>query len=174
MNRVLTGLFAVAWLAAIWSTARVSARAAEAAAERNGEVIVTLHAMGSQIYECKPDPGKPASEGHALTWQFREPVAALLLDGKSVGRHYAGPSWDHIDGSGVKAKVIASTAGATADDIAWLDLDVIERHGSGTLSDAATVQRVNTKGGVTHGSCESAGGYLSVPYSADYVFRRKS
>jgi len=37
-----------------------------------------------------------------------------------------------------------------------------------------TILRVNTRGGVANGSCESAGSYLSVPYSADYVFRGKS
>jgi len=46
--------------------------------------------------------------------------------------------------------------------------------GNGVLSDATTVQRINTRGGVASGSCDSAGSYLSVPYSADYVFRRKS
>src|SRR5262245_1646710 len=53
--------------------------------------VVTFHAEGTQIYECKTAPdGK-------LAWQFREPVATLLLDGKTVGRHYAGPSWAHVD-----------------------------------------------------------------------------
>ena len=46
-----------------------------------------------------------SSEARALTWQFREPIATLIVDGKSIGRHYAGPNWDHIDGSGVKGKV---------------------------------------------------------------------
>src|SRR2546421_10876903 len=36
---------------------------------------------------------------------FREPIATLLLDGKTVGRHYAGPNWEHADGSAVVAKV---------------------------------------------------------------------
>ena len=174
MNRFLKVVLGTAWLPAIWSAAYVSARASEAVAERNDKVIATFHAEGIQIYECKPDPGKSPSEVHALTWQFREPVAALFADGKSIGRHYAGPNWDHIDGSGVKAKVIASTPGASSGDIAWLDLDVVDHRGNGILSDAATVKRVNTRGGVANGSCESAGSYLSVPYSADYVFGRKS
>ena len=38
------------------------------------------------------------------------------------------------------------------------------------LSGVTTVQRINTKGGATQGTCDSAGSYLSVPYSADYVF----
>ena len=73
-----------------------------------GEVLTaTLHAEGAQIYHCKPD-----GEGK-LTWQFREPVATLLLQGETVGRHYAGPSWEMHDGSAVSAKVTARTPGAT-------------------------------------------------------------
>src|SRR5882724_694438 len=61
-----------------------------------GEVIViTLHAEGAQVYDCK------AGSDGKLAWAFREPIATLLLDGKTVGRHYAGPNWDHVDGSGV-------------------------------------------------------------------------
>ena len=30
----------------------------------------------------------------ALTWAFREPIATLFQDGKTVGRHYAGPTWE--------------------------------------------------------------------------------
>jgi Protein of unknown function (DUF3455) len=47
-------------------------------------VMLTVHAEGAQIYECKVNSGK-------LVWQFREPIAALIADGKTVGRHYAGP-----------------------------------------------------------------------------------
>jgi hypothetical protein len=82
--------------------------------------------------------------------------------------------WDHIDGSGVKGKVASTAHGATANDIAWLRLDIIEHRGSGVLSEAATVERINTKGGMAQGPCEPAGAYLSVPYSADYVFLRNN
>src|ERR1700736_2669704 len=58
-------------------------------------VVVTLHAEGAQVYECKAD-----ADGK-LAWRSRDPIATLTLDGKPVGRHYAGPSWDHVDGSGV-------------------------------------------------------------------------
>jgi hypothetical protein len=174
MNRVSKVLFNTVWLPAICSTVNVSAQVSEAIAKRDGAVIATLHAEGAQIYECKLDPGRSPSEVRALTWQFREPIAGLFVDGKSIGRHYAGPNWDHIDGSGVKGKVIASTPGVTPSDIPWLKLDAADHRGDGILSNATTVQRINTRGGVAKGSCESAGSYLSVPYSADYVFQRKS
>ena len=167
----------IAWLVAlavVLLAARVSAEVPSAIAAPDGTALVTLHAEGAQIYQCKPDSVvKAPSQVGALTWQFREPIATLMVDGKSVGRHYAGPNWDDIDGSGVKGKVAASSPGATPNDIPWLRLDVTDHRGDGILSNATTVQRINTKGGVAQGSCESAGTYLSVPYSADYVFLRK-
>ena len=130
--------------------------------------VLTLHAEGAQVYECKAGAdGKPI-------WSFREPIATLLVGGKTIGRHYAGPSWEHSDGSAVAAKVSASAPGATANDIAWLKLDVTSRRGSGILADVTTVQRINTHGGKREGACDGVGGFLSVPYSADYVFLHKS
>jgi hypothetical protein len=135
--------------------------------------IASLHAEGVQIYQCKPDSGKPSPAGQGLTWQFIEPVAGLFVAGKHTGLHYAGPNWDHIDGSGVKGKVIASAPGATAMDIPWLKLDVTDHRGKGMLSDATAVLRVNTIGGLAQGPCERAGEYLSVSYAADYIFLYK-
>jgi Protein of unknown function (DUF3455) len=129
--------------------------------------IVTLHAEGAQLYECKETAGK-------LSWAFREPIAALMLDGRTVGRHYAGPTWEHTDGSAVVAKAAGSAPGATADDVAWLKLDVVQQRGTGELTAAATVQRINTHGGALSGSCSDRGALRAVPYSADYVFLRKA
>ena len=150
----------------------LSARAAEtplpdAIAAPGETLVLAVHAEGAQVYECKAGTdGKP-------TWAFREPIATLLADGKTVGRHYAGPNWEHSDGSAVVGKVAASAPGATPNDIPWLKLDVISRRGSGVLTGATTVQRINTRGGKLEGACEKAGTYRSVPYSADYVFLRK-
>ena len=133
-----------------------------------GEILVaTVHAAGAQIYECKAD-----SAGR-LGWQFREPIAALFLAGKTVGRHYAGPNWEMTDGSAVIAKVADRAPAATASDIPLLKLEVSARRGSGQLSDISTIQRINTRGGVAEGACEQAGAMLSVPYTADYTFYRK-
>ncbi len=49
--------------------------------------------------------------------KFREPIATLMIDGKTVGRHFAGPIWEMTDGSAVGAKVSAQAPGATANDI---------------------------------------------------------
>ena len=133
-----------------------------------GETIVlTVHAEGAQVYECK------AGTDGKLTWAFREPIATLLVDGKTVGRHYAGPNWEHSDGSAVVGKAAGNAPGAAPNDIPWLKLDVVSRRGSGVLSGITTVQRIHTRGGKLEGACDSAGTYRSAPYSADYVFLRK-
>ena len=100
-------------------------------------------------------------------------TATLLSDGKTIGRHYAGPNWEHADGSAVVGKAAGSVPGATSNDIPWLKLDVISRRGSGVLTGVTTVQRINTRGGMLAGACDKPGTFSSVPYSADYVFLRK-
>ena len=97
----------------------------------------------------------------------------MILDGKTVGRHYTGPIWEHMDGSSVHGKAVANAPGATGNDVAWLKLEVVGRRGTGALANADIVQRINTSGGVLRGPCEQAGALRSVPYSADYVFLHK-
>jgi len=155
------------------SGALVSAKAAEtpvpAALAAPGEtVVLSTHAEGAQVYECKA-----GADGKAM-WSFREPIATLLVDGKTIGRHYAGPNWEYSDGSAVAGKVSASASGTTANDIPWLKLDVASHRGSGLLADVTTVQRINTKGGKRDGACDAVGSFLSVPYSADYIFLHKA
>jgi hypothetical protein len=131
-------------------------------------VVATLHAEGAQIYECK------AGADGKLAWVFREPIATLILDGKTVGRHYAGPNWDHVDGSGVTGRVVANAAGRTVNDVAWLKLEATGHRGDGIFASVTTIERTNTAGGVMSGMCDQAGVLHSAPYTADYVFLRKS
>jgi hypothetical protein len=132
-------------------------------------VVLTVHAEGAQVYECKA-----GADGKLAAFAFREPIATLLVDGKTVGRHYAGPTWEHSDGSAVIAKAAGNSPGATANDIPWLKLELTASRGSGVLTGVTTVQRINTKGGKLDDACEQAGSFKSVPYSAEYVFLRKN
>ena len=129
--------------------------------------VVTLHAQGAQVYECRT-----GQDGN-LAWTFREPIASLFLDGKTVGRHYTGPNWEHMDSSMVVAKVSGNAPGATPKDIPWLRLTVSAQHGQGLLSGVTTIQRINTVGGMMSGRCDTAGALYSAPYATDYVFLRK-
>jgi len=150
----------------------ISAKAAEtplpAAIAAPGEtVVLSVHAEGAQVYECK------AGADGKLGWAFREPIATLIADSKTVGRHYAGPNWEHSDGSAVAGKAVGNAPGATQSDIPWLKLEVVAQRGSGILSGVTTVQRINTIGGKLEGPCDKAGTFRSAPYSADYIFLHK-
>ena len=101
------------------------------------------------------------------------PLRTLFNDGKTVGRHFAGPSWEADDGSAVIGKVVGKAPGAGAKDIAWLKLDVADKRGDGLLKDVTTVQRLDTHGGGFEGACDKAGTFHAEPYSAEYVFLSK-
>ncbi|MGE0766465.1 MAG: DUF3455 domain-containing protein [Hyphomicrobiaceae bacterium] len=131
------------------------------------DLVVRLHAEGAQVYQCK------AADDGARAWRLLEPLATLFENGRVVGRHYAGPTWELNDGSAVTAKVAARAPGARRQDVPLLWLEVISQQGAGQLSQTATIERLNTKGGMASGPCAKAGATLSVPYSADYTFLRR-
>ena len=147
--------------------ASAQAQVPDAIAAKGETAAATFHAEGVQVYECK------AGADGKLAWAFREPIATLLIDGKTVGRHYAGPNWDHMDGSAVVAKAAGNAPAPDGKSIPWLKLEVTASRGSGTLSGVTTVQRINTVGGKHEGACEKAGAFYSAPYAADYVFLKK-
>ena|SRR5579871_5149151 len=131
-------------------------------------VVLTVHAVGMQNYDCKV-----GADGK-LAWTFNSPQATLTVGDKVAGHHSAGPTWELTDGSGITGKVAGNAPGAGADDIPWLKLDVVSHKGNGQLSDVTTVQRINTVGGVLKGACDNDKSGRGMPYSADYVFLRKS
>ncbi len=143
-------------------TAAVAAETPLAKWSGNHKLVWKLHAEGAQIYECVP--GKYGE----LVWQLREPVATLVDGTITVGHHTAGPVWV-VNGTTVTAKVTDTMAGPTTEDIPQLRLAVTNTDVSGV----ATVLRVNTKGGLMEGNCETVGTLRSVPYSAQYVFLAK-
>jgi len=147
--------------------ASAQAQVPDAIAAKGETAAATFRAEGAQVYECK------AGADGKLAWAFREPIATLLLDGKTVGRHYAGPTWEHTDGSAVVAKAAGNAPAPDGKSIPWLKLEVTASRGSGTLSGVTTVQRINTVGGKHEGACEKAGAFYSAPYAADYVFLKK-
>ena len=133
----------------------------------NEKVILELHAKGDQIYTCKND-------GSQFTWTLKAPDAKLFdKDGKPFGKHFAGPSWEANDGSRVTAKAIATSPSPDPGSVPWLLLTIISHDGSGALSRATTIQRVNTKGGKAPDSgCDAqhSNQETRVPYTADYRF----
>ena len=162
------GLLAVLSAAPSGQAETAPAAAGTVAVPPGLSVLATLHAQGAQAYECR------AGTDGRLAWQFREPVATLLENGRTVGRHYAGPSWELADGSAILlGRVAGRLLGAGADDIPWLRLEIAERRGTGRgpLASTTAILRVNTSGGIADGGgCPVAGALWSVPYAADYLF----
>jgi hypothetical protein len=130
-------------------------------------LIVQVHAKGDQVYTCRTD-ASPAA------WALKAPDAQLFgKDGKAFGKHFAGPSWQSDDGSRVTGKAVANVPSPDANSIPWLLVNVVSHEGTGVLSSATTIQRLNTKGGkapATGCDASHAGQELRVPYSADYLF----
>jgi hypothetical protein len=131
------------------------------------QLLLQVHAKGDQIYTCKGDAAQ-------FAWTLKAPDAQLFdSNGKPFGRHFAGPSWEANDGSRVTGKAIANAPSPDADSIPWLLVNILTHDGSGVLSRATTIQRLNTKGGKSPASgCDAThvGQEVRVPYSADYLF----
>ena len=151
---------------ALTGSLATDARAEDATtiAVNSGVPIAKLEAAGAQIYVCTKNAAG------ALNWTFREPVASLLEEGKTVGRHFVGPTWEFADGSRVQGEVVNKAPGTTAKDIAWLKLSVKDPPKSGLVAGATSVLRIDTKGGVFEGACDSEGELHAEPYAATYIF----
>jgi uncharacterized protein DUF3455 len=125
-------------------------------------------ATGVQIYECT------RKSDSAYEWTFKAPEASLAdRSGRSLGKHYAGPTWESSDGSTVVGEVKAKDPGPNPSAIAWLLLAAKSNTGSGVFSAARSIQRIATTGGVAPAEPCSEGnlGQVSrVPYTATYVF----
>jgi hypothetical protein len=143
----------------------------DAVAAKGEAVVLTVHGEGAQVYDCR------AGDGGKLAWALREPVATLMENGKTIGRHYAGPgpTWELADGSQVMGKIATATraAGATPKDVPWLKLDAAKVQSAGTFTSVTAIQRINTQGGQFEGACDKAGATFAVPYAADYLFLKK-
>jgi hypothetical protein len=133
----------------------------------NEQLLLKLHAKGDQIYICKEGATQ-------FAWELKAPDAQLFdKDGKPFGKHLAGPSWQANDGSQATGKAIANAPSPDTDSIPWLLINIVNHDGTGILSRATTIQRLNTKGGKAPSSgCDSAhtGQEVRVPYTADYLF----
>jgi hypothetical protein len=77
------------------------------------------------------------------------------------------------DTSKVVGKAVANAASPDPDSIPWLLVHVVSHEGTGVLSRATSIQRLNTKGGKAPASgcdAEHLNQELRAPYSADYLF----
>jgi Protein of unknown function (DUF3455) len=133
------------------------------------EVLLVAHASGSQIYTCD------RSTDGAYTWKLKAPDAELRdSQGTLIGRHFAGPTWKHNDGSEVTGKMTAKADSPDKDSIPWLLVSATGHSGNGILSQVTAIQRIHTKGGQPPASadCNSSkqAADAKSPYTADYYF----
>jgi hypothetical protein len=133
-------------------------------------LTVVAKATGVQIYTC--GVGKNNSAGYA--WNFTAPEADLFnADGKMIGKHYGGPTWEGNDGSKVVGQVKASDKGTDAHAITWLLLNAKSNSGEGMFAKTTIIQRLNTSGGnAPVDGCDLAhfGNEARVPYTGQYYF----
>jgi hypothetical protein len=130
------------------------------------KISFRAYAVGVQIYVAIAS----ASSATGYGWTFRAPEAVLYdADGKMVGLHYAGPTWETDSGSKVVgSRVAGATPNATA--IPWLLLQATSTQGPGILARTTYIQRMNTTGGLAPAIAPiEAGQEVSVPYTAKYV-----
>lgn len=133
-------------------------------------LAMIVPAKGVQIYECRA--GKDQVGAHE--WVFVAPEADLFdAHGNRIGRHYAGPHWESIDGSKILGTVKARADAPAAGAIPWLLLSAKSVGPAGSFSKVTSVQRVNTAGGaVPKAGCSqaTAGASARIDYTADYYF----
>lgn len=127
-------------------------------------MIGAYQAKGVQIYIC-------AAHGAATEWTLKAPEAQLVdAKGAIFAEHYAGPTWEAVDGSKAVGKVMETVPAKTAGAIPWLLLST-EPSGQGVLANARFAQRVKTAGGaVQSAACSKTGAEQRIPYTAEYVF----
>jgi hypothetical protein len=135
----------------------------------NESLAMIAAAKGVQIYECRA--GKDAGTAE---WVLVAPEADLFdASGKRIGRHYAGPRWESLDGSTIAGTMKERVDAPQADAIPWLLLTARSVGPEGAFSNVTGVQRVSTVGGAaprTGCSSASAGQVVRIPYTADYYF----
>ena len=134
------------------------------------KVFLEAYAEGVQIYEC-------VAIGDGYGWGPATPRADLFgRNGKLLGTHYAGPTWEARDGSKVVAR---RDTGVTVDPTAipWLRLSTVSVS-TGSDGDRLTktrfIQRIETTGGLPPAAADctaaSAGTKTEIGYTATYRF----
>jgi hypothetical protein len=125
-------------------------------------------ARGVQIYVC----AVPAAGG-APAWTLKAPHAVLSHRSETAAIHFAGPSWQALDGSLVTGTRVASVPAPDATAIPWLLLQAATNVGPGLFADVTWIQRLTTIGGAAPAAgcdVDHVNAQVLVPYRADYLF----
>ena len=124
---------------------------------------------GELTYECR----EKKDMAGAFEWALVGPVATLKTkSGEVVGKYYAGPTWESVDGSKVTGKQLAVAPSAPGN----IPMQLVKADpaiGMGAMQGISHIQRLQTVGGVAPAdACMMAnkGERKQVAYQADYVF----
>jgi uncharacterized protein DUF3455 len=132
------------------------------------ELVLQAHASGFQIYLCQQ------GTDNKFEWILKAPEAELHdQQGAVIGRHFAGPTWKHKDGSVVTGKAAAKVDSPAPDSIPWLLVTATGHSGNGVLGNVMSIQRIHTKGGQPPSTgCDASKEKAEVKssYTADYYF----
>jgi hypothetical protein len=133
------------------------------------EVVLQVHAAGAQIYTCQPGTDSK------FVWTLKAPEAELRdQQGAIIGRHYAGPTWKHKDGSEVTGKAVARVDSPDSNAIPWLLVTATGHSGEGVLSRVTSIQRIHTQAGLPPRAADCNASQQNVEvksdYTADYYF----
>jgi hypothetical protein len=133
-------------------------------------LVLRASGRGRQIYVCQPGAGG----GAKFAWVLEKPEAELVdSQGKIIGRHYEGPTWEGTDGSKVVGELEQRANAPRAGAIPWLLLKAKRTEGAGRFGRVTYIQRVDTKGGAAPaGGCDEshAGKEVAIEYEAEYYF----
>jgi hypothetical protein len=131
-------------------------------------IFRVVSATGVQVYTCTHNPVG------ATGWLLKGPDAQLFdSQNKPVGKHYAGPTWEGLDGGKVVGELKTSIPAPVDKAVPWLLLNAKSHQGPGAFTQAQAIVRMGTTGGTPPGEgCDEAraGQELRVPYTAIYVF----
>lgn len=129
-----------------------------------------VYATGVQIYVWTLE----APNSTAGAWVFRAPQAALFNeDGKLIGYHYAGPTWESKSSRSEVEGLVLQRSTPDSNAIPWLLIQATNATGPGFMR-TTYIQRVNTTGGLapTYNG-DHDGQRARVPYTAEYYFYYK-
>jgi hypothetical protein len=134
--------------------------------QTSGTRVATYYAKGHQIYRAQQSAGSAS----VYEWVFVSPIAELFDEtNKKVGDHFAGPTWQLIDGSKINAQLSQKVV-ADQNSIEWLLL--VPKSGTtatGVFSGVTHIQRIATTGGKAPSTAPTGlVGEIGVEYTAVY------
>jgi uncharacterized protein DUF3455 len=134
-------------------------------------LALAVPADGVQVYACTS-----AKAGEAPAWSLDGPHALLGTRKDILGTHFAGPTWQALDGSSVKGAKVAAADAPAASAIPWLSLSGTPS-AEGAFAHVTFIQRLDTVGGKAPATgCDAThvGAKVLVPYQAKYYFYRSA